>query len=234
MKELRLDPRIKMLLLLMISMFILGGVGGSRMWLCNIVLCLLPLFLLIQQKKPWMAVIYIFLYGLGLFVQRIMILYSIGMFDFVLLTCSVIFTRLLPGIMMGKYVLSSTKVSEFIAAMERMHVTNKITIPLSVLFRFLPTVLEEGAAINDAMRMRDIRLGGRKAFSMLEYRLVPMITCSVKVGEELSAAALTRGLGAPVKRTNVCKIGFGVWDYLLLLLCFTIILFWLLGFAKGL
>lgn len=234
MKEFRLDPRTKILLLLMISMFILGGVGGSRMWLCNITLCLLPLFLLIQQRKPWMALIYMVLYGFGLFVQRVMHLYSIGIFDFVLLTCSVIFTRLLPGIMMGKYALSSTKVSEFIAAMERLHVTNKITIPLSVLFRFFPTVLEEVVAINDAMRMRDIKLGGRKAFGMLEYRLVPMITCSVKVGEELSAAALTRGLGAPVKRTNVCRIGFGLWDYLLLLLCLAILLFWFLGLVKGL
>ena len=233
MKEVRLDPRTKILLLLMVSVFIIGGVGGSRMWLCSIVLCLLPLLLLLQQKKLLTAVIYIVLYGFGLLVQKIMPVHSIGIFDFVLLTCSIIFTRLLPGIMMGKYVLSSTKVSEFIAAMERMHITNKITIPLSVLFRFFPTVLEESVAINDAMRMRDVRLGGRKALGVLEYRLVPMITCSVKVGEELSAAALTRGLGAPVKRTNVCKIGFGVWDFLLLLLCFAIIVFWLLGFVKG-
>ena len=47
---------------------------------------------------------------------------------------------------------------------------------------------------------------------MIEYRLIPMMTCSVKIGQELSAASLTRGLGGPTKRTNICKIGFGVWD----------------------
>ncbi len=41
------------------------------------------------------------------------------------------------------------------------------------------------------MKMRGIRFGGGKASAMLEYRLVPVIMCSVKIGEELNAAALT-------------------------------------------
>ncbi len=60
---------------------------------------------------------------------------------------------------------------------------------------------------------------------MIEYRLVPLMVSMVKIGDELSAAALTRGLGAPVKRTNICKIGFHVQDIviiLLFLLCFTL------------
>lgn len=76
MKEVRLDPRTKMFLLLMVSTFILGGVGGSRMWLSNIVLCHIPLLLLTLQKKFRTAFLYIVLYGLGLLVHRIMILYS--------------------------------------------------------------------------------------------------------------------------------------------------------------
>lgn len=60
---------------------------------------------------------------------------------------------------------------------------------------------------------------------MIEYRLVPLMVSMVKIGDELSAAALTRGLDAPVKRTNICKIGFHVQDIviiLLFLLCFTL------------
>ena len=44
--------------------------------------------------------------------------------------------------------------------------------------------------------------------------MIPIITCSVKTGEELSAAALARGLGSPVKRINMCSIGFRAADYL--------------------
>lgn len=80
--------------------------------------------------------------------------------------------------------------------------------PMSVMFRFFPTVAEEWSAIGDAMRMRGVRFGGGKVGAILEYRIVPMMICSVKIGEELSQAALTRGLGGPVKRTNICKLGF--------------------------
>ncbi len=121
--------------------------------------------------------------------------------------------------MMAYFTVTTTTVSEFVAAMHRMHIPEKIIIPTSVMFRFFPTVIEEFAAIGDAMRMRGIRFGGGKTSKMLEYRLVQMIMCSVKIGEELSAAALTRGLGAPVKRTNICKIGFHRADILLFLLC---------------
>ena len=92
------------------------------------------------------------------------------------------------------------------AMMLRMHLSEKIIIPLSVMFRFFPTVMDEAASIHAAMRMRDIRFGGRNAAKMLEYRMIPLMTCCVKIGEELSAAALTRGLGGKAKRTNICKI----------------------------
>ena len=101
----------------------------------------------------------------------------------------------------------------------QLHLPEQIIIPMSVIFRFFPTVVEEYNAIGDAMKMRGIRFGGGKASAMLEYRLVPVIMCSVKIGEELNAAALTRGLGGPVKRTNICEIGFHVQDVIFLLIC---------------
>ena len=50
------------------------------------------------------------------------------------------------------------------------------------------------------MRMRGIRFGGRHPGKMIEYRLIPLMISVVKIGDE-DAAALTRGLGAPVRRT---------------------------------
>src|SRR5699024_3172830 len=113
--------------------------------------------------------------------------------------------------MMEYYLVSTTTVSEFVAAMERMYVPQKIVIPMSVMIRFFPTVTEEYAAIRDDMKMRGITTF-RSPMKMLEYRVVPLMISIAKIGEELSAAALTRGLGAPQKRTNICKIGFGPLD----------------------
>ena len=102
------------------------------------------------------------------------------------------------------------QVSEFVAAMERMHVPQKIVIPVSVVFRFFPTVREEYAAIRDAMKMRGITTL-RSPMKMLEYRIVPLMMSVAKIGEELSAAALTRGLGAPRSARIFVKLGLGRW-----------------------
>ena len=123
------------------------------------------------------------------------------------------------SVVMGYFVVTTTTVSEFVAAMERLHLPQQITIPMSVMFRFFPTIADEFSSINDAMRMRDIRFGGKNVTKMIEYRLVPLLVCSAKIGEELNAAAITRGLGADRKRTNVCQIGFHAQDYILFTLC---------------
>jgi energy-coupling factor transport system permease protein len=43
-----------------------------------------------------------------------------------------------PCVVMGYYTMSTTRVSEFIAAMGKMRVPRSITIPMSVMFRFFP------------------------------------------------------------------------------------------------
>ncbi len=86
-----------------------------------------------------------------------------------------------------------------------------------MIFRFFPTIGEENAAISDAMRMRGIRFGGRHPGKMIEYRLIPLMISVVKIGDE-DAAALTRGLGAPVRWTDICKIGFHVQDIIMFIL----------------
>ena len=78
------------------------------------------------------------------------------------------------------------------------------------------------------MRMRGIHLGGAKAGQVLEYQLVPMMTSTVRIGEDLSASALTRGLGGPIRRTNICRIGFRLQDYVLLAGCVFTVAVWIL------
>ena len=223
-----LDPRTKLLLLTFVSIFVLGNAGGSNADEFRFVLNYLPLFLLLTSRR-WGAFLYgMILYTAGYLIQIFLVPHVHGLAGYLVLAVAGILLRFLPGILTGMYVVSTTTVSEFIAAMERMHLPQAITIPLSVMFRFFPTVAEEASSINRAMSMRDIKFGGRKVFKIIEYRLIPMMTCSVKIGQELSAASLTRGLGSPEKRTNICKIGFGICDVIVFLalaggLAFTIL-----------
>ncbi|MBP5441700.1 MAG: energy-coupling factor transporter transmembrane protein EcfT [Treponema sp.] len=207
-----LDPRTKLLLLAFVSVFVLGNAGGDAAAEFRVALNYLPLLLLFGAKR-WGAVLFaVIFYTLSYLLSIYVMPHCSGFLNFLLLAMCGIVLRFLPGILTGMFVVSTTTVSEFVAAMERMHVSQKITIPLAVMFRFFPTVVEEAGSINKAMAMRDIKFGGTKALQMMEYRLIPMMTCSVKIGQELSAASLTRGLGGPDKRTNICKIGFGWCD----------------------
>ena len=125
--------------------------------------------------------------------------------------------RFLPGGMLGVYFFCSTRVNEFVAAMERMHVPQGIIIPAAVMFRFFPTVKEEAAGISDAMRMRKLGFSHflTRPVEILEYRLVPLMISVVNIGEDLSASALTRCLGMYKERTNISRCGFGVIDLVL-------------------
>ena len=138
-------------------------------------------------------------------------------------------TRFLPGGMLGVYFFCSTRVNEFVASMERMHIPQKVIIPISVMFRFFPTVKEEAQGIRDAMRMR--KIGFSNPAQILEYRLVPLMISVVNIGEDLSASALTRCLGREKDRTNISRCGFGFLDTLLFAAgsCFLILYFLTVG-----
>lgn len=214
-----LDPRTKLALVVTISTLMLGGGNSGAMQFIRPVLCIVPFILLFSERRMKTAAKYLVLYIACYAIEMAAINRTNGMLSFLLLAISSIMTKFAPGIMTGAFLLSTTTVSEFIAAMERMHISEKIVIPLSVIFRFFPTIAEESHAISDAMKMRGIRFGGKHPALMIEYRLIPLMVSVVKIGDELSAAALTRGLGAPEKRTNVCRIGFHVQDFILLILC---------------
>ena len=85
--------------------------------------------------------------------------------------------------------------------------TQSVVIPLSVTFRYFPTIREEWDSIRAAMKMRGIRVS-------LEHIMVPLIFSAVNVAEELSAAALCRGLDAPGEHTSYVEVAFGLADYL--------------------
>ncbi len=208
--RLRLDPRTKLLLLLVINAVMMGGGIQGAAVVVRPVLALIPFSLLLVENKTKTAFTYLPLFVLASFGESYLVPHTTGLANLLVIIASGLVTRFMPCLMTGYYVVTTTTVSEFIASMERMHVTPKIVIPLSVMFRFFPTVLEEAGAITDSMKMRGI--GGSAALKApiraLEYCVVPLMVSVVKIGEELSAAALTRGLGNPAKRTNICRIGF--------------------------
>ena len=130
-----------------------------------------------------------------------------GVANAIIVATATVVSRFVPTLALAYFVFATTTVSEFMAAMASMRMPDWITIPLSVLFRFFPTLGQEARAVNAAMRMRGITPLSR-GIAYAENCLVPLMSCAVSIGEDLSAAALARGLGAPWPRTNTGNIGF--------------------------
>ena len=157
-----LDPRTKLALVIVLALFVLGGLGGEMMEPIKRVLSVLP-FLMLLAERQWKRFFRgLLMLGVGyglLFVMP----YLHGVLNFLALMCGGILTRFVVTIVMGEYLIATTTVSEFISAMERLHMPQAITIPMSVMFRLFPTIVEEWRAIRRAMGMRGIRLGGNRA-----------------------------------------------------------------------
>ena len=112
--------------------------------------------------------------------------------------------------MLAGLVISTTKVGEFLSAMARLHIPKKLTIPIAVMLRYLPTIREDWRFIKDAMRLRDVSptlWGFLKAPAMtVNCIYVPLLTAASKAADELSIASVTRGIENPKPRTCLVEI----------------------------
>ena len=145
-----LDPRTKLAVLITIAVFILGGSYEGIMQYYIIVLAAIPLLLLSAARKWKGAVLYILIFGGSLCLEMFGLSRLTGVANYIAVAVVGILLRFTPSVVMGYFVVTTTTVSEFVAAMERLHLPQQITIPMSVMFRFFPTVAEEWTAKADA------------------------------------------------------------------------------------
>ena len=112
--------------------------------------------------------------------------------------------------MLAGLVISSTKVGEFLSAMARLHISKKLTIPIAAMLRYLPTIREDWHYIKDAMRLRDVSptlWDFLKAPALtVNCIYVPLLTVASKAADELSIASVTRGIENPKPRTCLINI----------------------------
>lgn len=105
-----LDPRTKLALLVAVAVVVLGAAGDSRMFPFVMILFVLPLAFLFGAAKRKAAVIGGLLLALGYWIQYGVLTEISGAASYILLLLAGVITRLIPGILMGAYVLSSTTV----------------------------------------------------------------------------------------------------------------------------
>lgn len=215
--RLKLDPRTKLYMLLIVSAIVMMSATTPFLWAIRLAVTAIPLVLLVTEKRYASALRFAVLYAAALLLTfRFLSEESTGLLKSILTGYSGIVVQFMPALITAWYVVRTTKIGEFMSAMQKMHVPDGIAISLAVVMRFFPTIKEEYASISDAMRMRDVALGGGNAAKMIEYRMIPLLFSCVNIGDELSAAAITRGLGGRVKRTSVEVLRLRAFDWLLI------------------
>ena len=126
-------------------------------------------------------------------------------------------TMMLPCSITGAYAFTTTSPG----AMRRMHVPEAVVIPCVVVIRFFPTIAEDYRQIRNAMALRGISSGGwgivRHPTQSLEYILIPLLMNATNVAQDLSVAALTKGLGREGEHTSHTKIRMTVIDWLVMI-----------------
>ena len=131
-----IDPRTKLYMLVIFSIVMIDGkTDGISFWLKPI-LALIPFFLLLSGRRKKIAIIYLIVFIVSWTVNVFLVPYM-GLIGTIIISLLAQFgTRWFPSAMMGYYLLSTTKVSEFVLAMQRMHIPEAFIIPFSVMFRF--------------------------------------------------------------------------------------------------
>lgn len=224
-KEFWLDPRTKLFLILvcvLASMF-----APSLLFQFTLVVLIA---ILGMRFGAWKHVIKALCFYIAICVLTVWVMSEMtGMLRTMFVAFLGLFHKVYACGMLAGIVLSATKVSEFLSAMNRIHAPKEFVIPLAVMLRYIPTIQEDWQYIKDAMRMRDISpsLGGFLSHpkTTIECIYVPLMMAASKAADELSIASVTRGIENPLPRTCLVQIKCRAADWGVMAVAVAILLF---------
>ena len=199
-----LDPRTKLVCIFAAGCLLVGTIPGwAELSFLLIGSALLLNYSMGRELLKFWGVL-VFMVALEMFLLQTS---ANGMTMFLLLMCQLM-RRFIPCLMAAFVFVRTTTISELMASVQKMHLPYGMAIPFAVVIRFFPTFKEEHKNIKQAMKMRGIRFS-------LEHILVPMLHSALNISDELSAAALSRGLGSKKQRTHVCRVSMSILDWMI-------------------
>ena len=228
-----LDPRTKLLILAITSV----SVFLNESMLIEGAFTFIPFLLLLQAKHIRLAfksgAAFIILLALPMLLVPHLPVTAGG----IVYMFAVYIRKLIPCFMLGSLLIRTTKVSTFLAAISRLHLPKGFTIALSITLRYFPTMKEEWGFIKDAMSLRGISASPAGLLfhpvRTMEYVYVPMLVSASKISDEITQAAITRGIDHLERRSCLENIRFRMRDALLLLLYLSLVVLIIFNSVKG-
>lgn len=208
-----LDPRMK---LLMLILFTTATYISQSTWVLLWDYIIIVALYMIRRlwRGAWRTGIlfgsFLILEFLISFIPHEGVKAALGLIIFFLERTSIFFV-------MGNWMVTKLRISDFSTALQNMHFPKGAIITLAVVFRYLPTVSDEFRSIKNTMKLRGIGLTFKNIIlhpiKTGEYAIVPLIIRSMKIADELAASAMTRGLDLETKRTSYREIRLRLKDF---------------------
>ncbi len=213
-----IDPRTKIVILLLCVL----SAAMAPSLLYEMLLVVLVALLGIASKKMRYSILGAAAY-LGIYFLTMGALQLHNSFQVILIAFLGLVHKVYPCGMLAGIILSTTKAGEFLTAMYRSRISQKIVIPLAIMLRYVPAIREDWGFIKDAMRMRDVSPSLKSFLTRpgmtIECIYVPLMMSASKAADELTIASVTRGIENPAPRTSLVQIEFGAAD-LIVTICF--------------
>ena len=167
----------------------------------------------------------LFAYYQFIFHSAILVLHSavfsvIGVFSFIV-------QRIIPFMLLGTVIQKQKNISEITTALERMHLPKGIILSIAVMFRYFPSIKDDLFIIIDAMKLKGLYTSKRAVLihpiRTMEFVLVPMLFKSLKTAEELSCAALVKGIENTGHKTSYFDVRLRAADVVFLFTAITLL-----------
>ena len=114
--------------------------------------------------------------------------------------------RIIPFMLLGTIIKKQKNISEITMALECMRLPRGIILSIAVMFRYFPSIKDDFFIIIDSMKLKGLYTSKRSALlhpiRTMEFIIVPMLFKSLRTAEELSCAALIKGIENTGKKTS--------------------------------
>ena len=114
--------------------------------------------------------------------------------------------RIIPFMLLGTVIQKQKNISEITMALERMRIPRGIILSIAVMFRYFPAIKDDFLIIIDSMKLKGLYTSKRAAvihpIRTMEFIIVPMLFKSLRTAEELSCAALVKGIENTGNKTS--------------------------------
>ena len=204
----RLDPRSKLLCMLVINILVMGMSEFTIILTCAVLVAFLNAT--VRINRGW------FIYLGVIAISAIWYLYGGSLwksFANALLIAICYWTcRFAIAIWMAAFIITSIGAGEVTAALRAIRLPKSFVTIITVVLRFIPLTGSELKAIIAALKLRGLVTGVGSLFlhpfRTAEYVMVPLLASLTRVIDDLAASGVIRGLGTETKPTSIVKLGF--------------------------